>query len=451
MTLLFFATWGSFVACVFLISVWTDASVFKVNEIQLFLILGLLMSFLGFPALYLQLFEYRVSMGITDPVLITTAMLSSGWSLLGAVLSYLMLGSMAQMRGGRELSGGKWGVRRINLKGSLAFFSIVFIIVCVVAVLYLSRVDSIALLEGIQGGNVAVARSDMTNNFSGKYHWYSLFFFDFSWIVSLSLFAVALTTRAKTVWACFFVCFIITTFFLSMTAQKAPLVFFLGTILLVSFQVTKREGVRRWLRIAVTLLLGMVILVAFYKLFMSVEDIRSALYSIASRGLTGQLSGAYHSLWIFPDEINHLMGRSLPNPGALLPFDHFPLTRELMDMVRPDLAERGVVGSMPSMYWSEAYSNFGWVGVIIAPIYVGAYIYFWRFVVHSVRVQPLKAAATVWVGLQLCRFAISGIAWSFLPTTLVLGVLIFKAADYCSKKEMKLPPEVEADRARGAL
>ncbi len=50
---------------------------------------------------------------------------------------------------------------------------------------------------------------------------------------------------------------------------------------------------------------------------------------------------------------------------GILPFEPFRMTVEVMNWVNPN--SNGVVGSMPTVFWAEAYANFGIIGVCIVP------------------------------------------------------------------------------------
>lgn len=147
----------------------------------------------------------------------------------------------------------------------------------------------------------------------------------------------------------------------------------------------------------------------------------NALTSVMSRLFTGQVSSGYNYLLHFPESIDYLMGTSAPNPRGLLPFEHFPLTTRLMSLANPAHGSSGVVGSMPTMYWGEAYANFGWAGVLFVPWFVGAVFMVCSWLVNRVAPHEIQAAARVWVSLQLSTFAISGFTWVFVPITLLAG------------------------------
>ena len=104
---------------------------------------------------------------------------------------------------------------------------------------------------------------------------------------------------------------------------------------------------------------GMVLIGLMYVYFKGSSSIWVGIQSGISRITTGQMSGLYHYLDIIPDQVDYLLGRSLPNPRGIFPWEHYRLTVEVMNIVHKGLAEQGIVGSMPTFFWGEMYANFG--------------------------------------------------------------------------------------------
>ena len=431
MAFLFIGIWFSILGFIFILAHLCGISMRKITTPQIFLGLSLIMSFLGYPILFFQLNEYRKAIGLTDPELIMKATLASGWSIIGVIIIYRLLISLSSKSSKKLVRSEKSkhdssdliapDIYRSN-KVYNTFWFIVLIVCFFVLIAYLSKVQNIALLEAFAGGNVAQARSLMTNDFKGSHHWYRLFFYDLSWLSSLALFAGALQFNSRRVWMLFGLSFFFVSFCLLMTAQKAPMIFYLGTLFLL-YSLLKNNGVISIRSLVLLFVMSVIILVPMYFYFMGRSDLLSALNSIVSRGFTGQLSGAYNYQWIFPQQVDYLSGRSFPNPKGLLPFEHFPLSKEVMAMMHPQLMERGIVGSQPTIYWGEVYANFGWIGVFVAPIYVGIFIFFCNWLISIIKEPIMRGTATVWIGFHLGKFAYSGFSWSLLPLTIGIGFI----------------------------
>ena len=149
-------------------------------------------------------------------------------------------------------------------------------------------------------------------------------------------------------------------------------------------------------------------LIFFYIYFMGSRSPFLALKSIASRAFSGGVQGAYHYLEFFPAHQGFLMGQSLPNPGGIFPFEPYRLAVEVMAWRFPEFAQSGVVASSPTVYWGEAFANWGFVGVALVPFFVGICIYVVNLIVLRLENNPLKVALLVWLILHYKDLAVTG-------------------------------------------
>lgn len=129
-----------------------------------------------------------------------------------------------------------------------------------------------------------------------------------------------------------------------------------------------------------------------------------------SRITMGQMGGLYHYLIIFPDQVDYLFGRSFPNPGGIFPWEPYRLTVEVMNIVNPRLAELGIVGSMPTFFWGEMYANFGYLGILIPPFFVGYVVYAINVLIFRLPMSPLTLAIFVWALLHIKNISGTGLS-----------------------------------------
>ena len=165
------------------------------------------------------------------------------------------------------------------------------------------------------------------------------------------------------------------------------------------------------------------ILVLFYIYFMGSSDAGSALLSILSRVFTGGIAPAYYYLEHFPNMVDFLLGKSLPNPGGLLPFEPYHLTAEASFWIYPDNAIKGIVGSAPTVFWGELYANWGIFGVLLIPFFVGIGVFIISYLVDKLESTPLKVGFIVWLALHLKNLSESGIS-GFLADTYFVIIFI---------------------------
>jgi len=143
-----------------------------------------------------------------------------------------------------------------------------------------------------------------------------------------------------------------------------------------------------------------------------------------SRAFAGQIQPLYHYLEIFPMKVDYLLGRSLPNPMGILPFEHYNLTVEVMNIVQPWHLEMGVVGTMPTFFWGEMYANFGYFGVVLPPLIVGVVVCLFADLLDRLRPSPLVIAVIVWFALHIKNLSATSLS-NYLLDFISFSMLIF--------------------------
>jgi hypothetical protein len=368
--------------------------------------------YVGLPILYFQLDSYRFTSGVNDKYIILQVFFFTSWTItlmiIGFIIGKRYFGVLLNQDfvGSRECG-------RMEMIG-LAFL---FLICLSTLVVYLYRIGFnniaffIALGEGISH-SAGAARSVMGNAFEGKYHWYYLFMNQLMQFSALAAFAQMLIRPNFSNKAFLAIVMLVTSFSLIMATEKAPMVNFLISIVFI-YVLSRRNGFINIKTLAPLGILMVLLIVSFYIYFMGSGSPAKALSSAFSRIFTGGIQPAYHYLEFFPKQHEYLLGKSLPNPSGLLPFDNYKLAVEIMNWHKPDLAEQGIVGSMPAIYWAEMYANFGLFGIVIPPFFVGLFLYWLNSLLTKFEVTPISIAFYVWLAMHFKKMAISSLS-SFL-------------------------------------
>jgi hypothetical protein len=384
----------------------------------------LVYQYIGLPALYFMLVEYRAQFA-SDKFLVMQLFFYTSITItlmiVGFMLARISFGSLKfsawDIYGERRKvkTRVKRGFSKLNL--GLIFFSVISFSVLTI---YLSKVGSIALFEVGEAGEV---RSNMGNSFDGKYHWYKVFMNDMLVFLTFAAFANALINRTFLNKMLFLTLFLVALFVMTMATQKAPAIFLIIGCFLVYISVKNKRIIplKKLFTLSIFLLL---ILVYFYQYFMSSPDVYSSLQSIFSRTLMGQIQAAYHYLEYFKNH-DFLMGASFPNPMGIFPFEHFRLTVEIMNWVHPELSVKGITGSMPTIFWGELFANFGILGILTAPLFVGFGLYWINIIVFNLKYSPYVIALFIWLVLHFDNLAISGLSDYLFDLYLVVVVTTF--------------------------
>jgi oligosaccharide repeat unit polymerase len=389
-------------------------------SVPVFLIISMFVyAYAGLLPLYFGWDEYRYSMGVQDRALIFQVLIFSIISIVGLLAGFTYAKVVLKMNNFQKFD----YIRQISRKELLVLVGLIAFCFFVLFV-YLSKVPTIALVVALSEGASSdshLARSLMGNDFAGKYHWYSLVMHDLFNIVTFALFSAFLLTKRKIMLFFFIIAFLGSSFAAVMATEKAPFAEILIGLLLV-YGITLLKGK---IPIKATIILLVVLfssLTTFYIFFMGSADVFSAFGSIFSRALAGSIQPAYHYLEFFPEHQEFLMGRSFPNPGGILPIEPYRMTVEVMNWVNP--TEHGIVGSMPTVFWGEAYANFGILGVMFIPFVIGVVVYTIYYLADKLENTPIKIAFIIWLILHFKHLSIGGFSGFFMDIYLVLIVFI---------------------------
>ena len=379
----------------------------KFSILGLLLIAILIFDYIGTLPLYFYWVEYRYLTGVQDKYLIFIILCLTSWTMLGLVLGFVGAGSVF----GR-LSNGFYKQPIRPLHESERKASLFLLILCAVALgLYLYHVPKTAIWAALTQGMPAakLARSAMTNDFPGKYHWYKVMMSDMMTVLLFGLYAHWQLKKTASSFSWFCIALGLSVFVAIMATEKAPIVFLMIGLFLTNV-IVRHDGkypMGRGLAFAV---FALGVLVMFYLKFMGSGNAEAAFLAVLSRAFTGQISPAYYYLEYFPSHHDFLLGTSFPNLHGLLPYTPYNLPVEIMNWKFPDVEQSGIVGSAPTIFWGEMYANFGYFGAVIAPVLVGIGLYIISAFLERFENTPLKVGLVVWVALHYKDLAITGLS-----------------------------------------
>lgn len=389
-------------------------------SVPVYLIISMFVyAYSGLLPLYFGWDEYRYSMGVQDRALIFQVFIYSIISIVGLLAGFTYAKVVLKMNKFQKFD----YIRQISRKELLVLVGLIAFCFFVLLV-YLSKIPNIALFVALSDGASSdshLARSLMGNDFSGKYHWYSLIMHDLFNIVTFALFSAFLLTKRKIMFFFFLVAFLGSSFAAVMATEKGPFAqILIGLLFVYGLSLLKGK-----IPIKATIILLVVLfssLTTFYIFFMGSEDVFSAFGSIFSRALAGSIQPAYHYLEFFPQHQEFLMGRSFPNPGGILPIESYRMTVEVMNWVNPN--DHGIVGSMPTVFWAEAYANFGIFGVIFVSFIMGVVLYAVYYLVDKIENTPLKIGFFVWLMQHFKALSITGFSGYLIDFYLIILAFI---------------------------
>ena len=134
---------------------------------------------------------------------------------------------------------------------------------------------------------------------------------------------------------------------------------------------------------------------------------------------------------VFPDKIQFLDGASFPEwmSTSIFGVEHKASARALMEYFNPKGVASGKSGVISTLFIAEAYANFGKVGLVLAPIFVGLEIQF----LHNYILSNYKTPSSVAIyGYFMIAFPLTSgivgfvwnVGWMFIALIFILGFII---------------------------
>ena len=396
----------------------------------------LIWQYIGFPILFFQLNDYRAVL-IQDRSIILQMFLWSSYSITMILFGFVAARkNMGPLHLPNQFNAYYDTVKRSVLAERWILYAIFSASVAVLA-MYIQRVgiNNLAFLSviGFIESDVSqnMLRSNMGNAFEGRYHWFRLFMRDFLSIASLGFFAHWLMCRRWMPFVIFSASFVVVAFSMVMATEKGPILWYLISLFIL-YVIVFKSGRLTVKLIATMVPFGMVLIGLMYMYFMGSSSIWVGIQGGFSRITSGQIVGLYHYLDIFPDQVDYLLGRSLPNPRGIFPWEHYRLIVEVKNIVQPELAKQGIVGSMPTFFWGEMYANFGYLGILIPPFFVGYVVYVINILIFRLPMSPVTLAFFIWALLYIKTLSGTGLGRFLFPvwpiimassTLLALGLM----------------------------
>lgn len=240
------------------------------------------------------------------------------------------------------------------------------------------HVPLVSLLSGQTGEALSRQRSESSLAFGGIEYIRNIFGLTMGPLLSYIAYAYYKMTKSRGDQLWFSTLFITSMVLLLSDLQKSPVILYLiGFLMMIIF-------IRGGVRIGRVVFFGLVALFLLVILYFSLSDtvtideMLSLNTGIVGRVFLTSVAGFYHSLEIFPNSVDFLGFSTISNfLSDFLGIEHNERAgRIIMEHVFPNQTYSGTTGVMNAIFISEAWANFGFMGVLLSPVYVGFVIGF---------------------------------------------------------------------------
>lgn len=282
------------------------------------------------------------------------------------------------------------------MKIPLCCLSIISILSVIYTFLSLSNIPLIEMIKGASAYKLALLRASASRDFHGNELIRNIFAIGLTPILTFVYYAYYKMTKSKKDYYMFIVMFFFTFLILTYNLAKSSFISFLLGFIFLKVLLDGQIS-RKFIYFTGVGILGLIIIMYIY--IANQADIIELLTHYNS-GITGRImlsqsAGTYLMFDIFPNVYDFIGVKSISSYISIL-FDienSDRAARIVMGYVKHgDLEAAGVVNSL---FIGEAWANFGIVGVLIAPIWVGAMIQTLFITLLSMKKTPLFLALLV--------------------------------------------------------
>jgi oligosaccharide repeat unit polymerase len=384
--------------------------------------------YIGYFFLFNKFFKDRFDDGVNNNDLLFKTFLFNIICIMSVNISYFLFKNLFFETKTLKYLYCKLPNRNIYNNSRYIFYSI-FILCLFVSFFYINSIgfQNLAIVKIFAGDtiyDVMEARSNMTNNFSGKLHWIKLFNVEILSFITLVFFGFFITFKSTKIKFLFYVSFLILAFNLLMSSEKGLIIdLFLMFLIYYYLSGSIMVNVKKiTLKVGVGLILFLLIV---YKLFMGLDFDINLLSAVFSRILGGQIDSAYYYVEYFDSGHFFLYGRSLPNPGGILPFSQFNLTQEIQKWKFPEFSDLNIIGSMPTIFWAESYANFGIFGILYISFFIGIMLFLVDYGALNNKKDMYGISFYVYLIFHFKNLAVTGISNFLVDINLIILFLFY--------------------------
>lgn len=256
-------------------------------------------------------------------------------------------------------------------KYALVLLTMISIYAAIYVFYYIGYIPVLKILE-ISPDDVLYVRIDSSRQFDGSIYLRNLVGIKLMPICAYAWIAHYLRKRSFFNGLMSLVSFAFAVNVLLFDISKQPILLFIIGILFLLYY----SGVRiKTGYLILFVMMTFVILFVMYSVY-GVDDFMQLSGGPVGRILFGQSAGLYYMYNIFPDIHNYIGWSSISRLiSDFLGIEYMDrAARIAMKHFNPMGIEQGKAGVMNTIFLGEAWANFGWVGVLFSPLYVGFFV-----------------------------------------------------------------------------
>jgi len=264
-------------------------------------------------------------------------------------------------------------------------------LICFFSALYMlwvtKKIPQLELLNFSGYSDLLLFRNSINRDFGGIYYIKSIVFEQLTPLLSLVAYSYYSVTKSKLDRLWFYFMLLLSLNALTFSLAKSPLFAYAITFVILRIYLYGGIPVKRLAVLFLILSAGLFFV--FY--FVMQNDLSNAVFYLISRIFVDQISGMFLMFEIFPDNYDFIGIGSLSKPlSSVVLGEYSPSARRIaMLYAFAERAESGEMNLLSTLFIGEAWANFGWIGFILSPLYMGFILGVFYYMVIKTRKNPI--------------------------------------------------------------
>lgn len=279
------------------------------------------------------------------------------------------------------------------INGILLIIEVIFLAYLIYKIGFIPQIEALKNPE-----NIMQIRGTLTHNFPANVYLKEILTGYLSYLVLFSSITIWYLNKSTVNTLVMLIALLASILFATLTLTKASLAFVILGIIFTFALIIKE------LKTKFVLVSAGIVIVSLSATFVLANNISflTSLRSIYHRVVYTQSYGNYLSFYIYPDKREHIGLSSTSRLIKKLGFDYRERSsREIMKDIAPNEVAKGTAGYAVSAFFAEAWANFGLLGIIISPIYVGFFIKFLIGFILNFGRNPLTISTVSFLSYKL--------------------------------------------------
>jgi oligosaccharide repeat unit polymerase len=286
------------------------------------------------------------------------------------------------------------------LRVGLYLMSVISILSALYVTAVMGGVPQLNFFRNLSHSDILALRVSSARGFGGVIYIKTIFFEQLPTLLLLISYAYFQKTKLIKDRFWFYLMLLLSIYSSTFSLSKGPLIGLLVSMFLMRIYINGKVSMKGVLGV-LALVLGLLIIM--FKLVTN-NSMELIFFYLISRIFIDQVSGMYLMFEIFPKEFDFIGFQSISRVISEIFFGGYsePATRISMEYAFPVATASGQMNLLSTLFLGEAWANFGYVGVVLAPLYIGFIVGLFYYGILKNKKTPIMVAL-----LTYCSFGVS--------------------------------------------